>query len=801
MNIQNVGCDQFAGIQRKNIEYDQGLNLIIGDNETGKSTLVDLIYFLLFKDVKLDGRTDVEFLDKYFPKKVQGPQGDVIDGVLEFETENGTYKIKKEWEKGAGTCRLVCPDGTSIKNIDQINSILTEELGYSAGVYDEIVFASQKRNQMAVKSIMCKLQKKADIDELGQTRDVLTSTLTQAALETGGVSLDKMEQMISLHMEQLSGQWDPKADAPKGGASRASYKNKWQKNVGEIAAAYYEMDEARAKQQECERLEEHVESGKLQIRQLRAKKEEVETKKEAFQKVMRVLEQKNLLCASLETAERDVQEQEKIYISWPKFEHNQEQAHLFKERLEQAVLRERFETLANKRVMYEEKKQELDSLNVVDAQDVTNYRTWSNEKQKEESKLAGMNLAAKIKQLGDTEITVKSIANDEVISGKDGSIAITEAVVVHIPGVMEMQLQPQGVDVETVKANIVKYDAKLHELQDKYGIKEFEDLQAMENQYRQVKTEAANLKNLFDTMLGDTSWETLQKQNGDIPVDVEPVEEVKRQVEQLCGRNTIDAYIGSVSAILDGYKQKYESKDALAENIRKLKLDITSKKEKLQTMAQIPEEYQNITDTDAYQTDLQGKSDVCESKIKVQEQDLRAAEIALGKYDKTAEEYHDAFTEKRLAWEAKKMEYEHWVHIHDTFLQMKESIGGNPVEDIEKNFRVYLDLISDGAVALDSIDDKMSVSLASGKHMLTYDILSEGTEETVSLAFRLAMLEHLFPEGNGLAVFDDPFVDMDAKRVKQSCRLIEKFAEKNQVIFTTCDAKYQDLMQGNVICL
>ena len=150
MNIQNVGCDQFAGIQRKNIEFDQGLNLIIGDNETGKSTLVDLIYFLLFKDVKLDGRTDVEFLDKYFPKKVQGPQGDVIDGVLEFETENGTYKIKKEWEKGAGTCRLVCPDGTSIKNIDQINSILSEELGYSAGVYDEIVFASQKRNQMAV---------------------------------------------------------------------------------------------------------------------------------------------------------------------------------------------------------------------------------------------------------------------------------------------------------------------------------------------------------------------------------------------------------------------------------------------------------------------------------------------------------------------------------------------------------------------------------------------------------------------------------------------------------------------------
>jgi uncharacterized protein YhaN len=41
---------------------------------------------------------------------------------------------------------------------------------------------------------------------------------------------------------------------------------------------------------------------------------------------------------------------------------------------------------------------------------------------------------------------------------------------------------------------------------------------------------------------------------------------------------------------------------------------------------------------------------------------------------------------------------------------------------------------------------------------------------------------------------------MDPKRVEVSCKLIQKYAEKNQVIFITCDEKYKKLMpNGNII--
>lgn len=140
-------------------------------------------------------------------------------------------------------------------------------------------------------------------------------------------------------------------------------------------------------------------------------------------------------------------------------------------------------------------------------------------------------------------------------------------------------------------------------------------------------------------------------------------------------------------------------------------------------------------------------------------------------------------------------------NIHAVFSKIKKETSGNPIEGIEKKFNEYLSVITSGGVKLESMNDKMDVNLSSGVNALTYDILSDGTKDTISLAFRLAMLEQLYPEGEGLAIFDDPFTDMDDERVSQACGLIQKFSERNQVIFTTCNRKYNDLLSGNKISI
>lgn len=125
----------------------------------------------------------------------------------------------------------------------------------------------------------------------------------------------------------------------------------------------------------------------------------------------------------------------------------------------------------------------------------------------------------------------------------------------------------------------------------------------------------------------------------------------------------------------------------------------------------------------------------------------------------------------------------HWLHIKEVFSEQKEGIRNNPMQDIADSFVRYLSIISAGRVSSEFPEaNKLDMNIYSNDNLLDFRKLSEGTKETVSLAFRLAVLDHLFPEGGGIIVFDDPFTDMDAERAAQSCKLIKECAARHQVI-------------------
>jgi uncharacterized protein YhaN len=120
---------------------------------------------------------------------------------------------------------------------------------------------------------------------------------------------------------------------------------------------------------------------------------------------------------------------------------------------------------------------------------------------------------------------------------------------------------------------------------------------------------------------------------------------------------------------------------------------------------------------------------------------------------------------------------------------------------LSRRFAENLAALSSGKVVPEFPDEaRLQMTIYSDDRQLDYGKLSEGTKDTVFLAFRLAVLDHLFPEG-GVIVLDDPFADMDPQRVSRSCALLKEYAARHQIIVLTCRDEYLPLLEGNQVML
>ena len=788
MRIKEIRCEQFAGLHDRAYIFEDGLNLIIGENESGKSTLVDLLYHLFFQNANLDGRKDKAFTTCYFPRTTGHYQGDAIDGVLRFETTEGSYKLSKEWAGKTGSAKLTLPDGTVMRDTVKINALLKELLGYGKGVYDELVFASQRRPQSILAGLLG--------GEASGNVSELASTITKAVMETGGVQLDAMEKELRDTVSSYEGHWDFEADMPEGGKKRG-IGNRWQKGVGSILSAYYEKEEAAEKKSSAEEAEKRVDAINAE---LQSQKQALAKLRDTGERFSRVRSQIATLSANkqlLEKEELALEDMQTALREWPQKADALGRAKNLREEWSQAEIYEKHQYVRALQTEREDKQKRFDEIGEIRPEDAAQAIDLTKQIEKRETRLRGMNLSAQIRQLGNAEIQVKSAASGNLLDISGGTFDITEAVEICIPGVAEIQLAPKGVDVSAIHRELTEKRAQLSELLAAYGAESAEQLQEQQREWSDLNRDLKSLAECITAALGETAWETLQAEAAVLPANIRSKTAVKADISALCGGKSLDAFIGGISSTVEAYTQKYGNPKTLAAETNDQADTVHKLRDNAGNAETVPEEFAGIQDADEYDASLKNQIKGKEDRLEDLRAELSAAEKALG--DKSAEEYADDYNKAKDAFERQLAEYRRWKHILNEFIKLKNSSQNNPLEDVERAFGENLAILSGGTIRLNEIREDLGSSISSGKSLLSADILSDGTKDTVALAFRLAVLKHLFPDGGCVAVFDDPFTDMDPKRTAQACRLLQSFAENNQVLFISCDEKYTDLLHGNVI--
>lgn len=785
MKIKSVSTDQFAGLMDKSISFEDGINVVYGKNESGKSTLVNLIYNTLFTPSKL--KSNSEFNKAFFPvnNEKRKVSYDTVDGTVKFTVADNIYKIQKSWGFDSFS-KFREGDEPLVKNGDVIRERLHEILSYNESLYRDVVFSDQVKSIDALKKFL-------DSKE-NDTKKDLADVMAKTVSETDGISADAILKKVQEKIDDMSKRWNIEKDGPQKQGNGKNYVN-----GGAVWQSYFKLMNAQTNLNNFNQLklnydyliakynsvQKRYEEKSDELKELNSSKSDIKRKNELNTLVSSLKNEKGRLFDDLK--------------KWQESESDFKTLEFLLAEYENAYTVEKYKEAKKVSQKISEYDAELKALGEVDSADAQNSKALESKIKNLELKLRGMNIIANINLLNGSDVLVTSLATGNKIEVLGGIANIEEAVKIVVPDILEITLSPADVNVDEIKSEIDRMKKELSEILNKYRVKCADELKEQSDKISYLEIQIEKEQNKLNLIVSGSTFAEIEEKAKNIPTDIRSSEEVKLDINKVCAFDNAKNVKYASQENINNFKSKYTSVEELSNKITEKQNEITKNQDELDGI-EIPEKLSTIRDIDSYINTVEAEAEAAETKRNDILKRKIQAEAEFEMQDEDA--LTDAKEKAEEELETKKAELKHWLHIKEVVVELKNSINANPMDDVADSFKKYLGIITDGKISTefdDKEDGNVNVSVYTSDKSVDFDKLSEGSKETVALAFRLAVFDHLFPDGDGVIVFDDPFVNMDADRTEKSIELIKGFAKKNQVIFLTCKEEYKTLLQGNRI--
>ena len=136
----------------------------------------------------------------------------------------------------------------------------------------------------------------------------------------------------------------------------------------------------------------------------------------------------------------------------------------------------------------------------------------------------------------------------------------------------------------------------------------------------------------------------------------------------------------------------------------------------------------------------------------------------------------DSYTEK----------YETLKSTEQLLKKAKESFSSSYLQDMVQGFNTYLDII-DNKNMNTNVDIKLDVKVDVNGAQKEIKYFSAGYKDLIYICMRFSLINALFKEESPFVVLDDPLVNLDEEKIKKALEVINKFAEKYQIIYFVCN--------------
>ena len=806
MILKRLKLNPFGFFADKQVSFDAGLNVVLGANEAGKSTLFNAVRCALIRT-----RLKKPEFEKHLSRFLDVGGGDTLRVEIGFETASGKHTLKRRWGPHPAS-ELVLPNGGSITDDDAIKTALESELPAKQGTFSKILMTGQAELMATVDALS-----REGGEALTDLADILRKTLE----ETGGVSADRFKIRLEEEIASSFSHWDAERSCPEKNRGIA---NPWIQGVGTILAAYYRVETLKAELGRAREVEDGLDEANGRLRAIMAKAAErdrflSENKKAAADAV-----EKRALEAQLEILKLEQDKLVRANREWPVAESKAKELEkkidgfenrrspLEKEKREAGkqdagrALRERMARIESKKKILREAEEKVSAARRPEGKTLDAARELTSRIALLKKTAESGKLSVRIAARRPVELAVR----EDFAQERDLRLKAGEAAEIGASGRVRIESADMEVEIKSGDAGPADRDRRLAEAESamekilsSLGVS---GLAEAEEELRSAELLAASAKlarqNLEDELSGD-ALPALEKAFAALgpaaetrsPAAIE-TELARLDVEHQAAVREAKELREKIAEWVSAHGTPEKLLDALT--------DVRGKQTGLQTRitscAPLPKGFAEaesfLREYDKARDDLRECAERRNAVL------IRITELAGSAPEEASEELALELEEAEFRFQAALRRGDGLKRVRSLTEKILATSDAAVFSGMQRELESLVSSMTDNRYKKVDMEGSFPSALEradGGK--LDWNRLSAGTKDTLALALRLAMAAHFIGKEGGFLMMDDPLVDMDPKRQSAAAAALKEFAAKRQLIVFTCHPGSAELLGGNRILL
>lgn len=813
MRLIKLILHPFAGTVNKTYDFHSGLNVIYGQNEAGKSTIVKALQLALLTSTNL---TKTELKSQILSFIPIG--GDTINIDLNFEVGGIEYELKKSWGvNNISSLNIVGQAG--INNADIIQEDLLKLLNLNKSTVRDIIFTNQAKIASTIEGIT---KDKEIVNSLDQI-------LRGAILNNGGVNPENLKHQLTSEFEKLTDNWFLDNDSPIiKKDNKGAYENKWLNGVGEILKIAYTLHdkhkalEARLKYDEnyttnanaVNDLKGIVSNDKLFI-ESNAPLVESLTKRKEINLEIEAISNKKVLLKEAQINWNSINANLPLLINAQ--ESDQEQLAKLKEEFENARLSTdsaskiaRFENILKLKKEVESVQILYKDIQVVSDKDIEEVKAIYDPLLAAQTTLNGLEAAQKFvvnilpKSNFDVDIQHSAGLSEKtnLSQGKTITLEVNKGFV-YSSAEVTIEVKSLTDQINELSTKIANLSANFQTALVKFSVPTFQELTLLNEQYNAAATKYNTAKLTYENALVGSSFEVLE----------EEVNKLKnlhktRELKELDG--LVNGLIGKIATgekeieKFNEQKTKYEANYESLDKVDEIRLGVIQEERLANSkLTNLPSIDPGL-DIDAFRNDYgEALLRMKDNEGALKKLELERATLEGGQPEVLASELQD---EIDLLIRQKNQKVEEAIAIKKVLVKLNQILDRapvNPYQNYENNLTQYLNTLSGGKYEVTTNGDVTPsvIKNSNTNLLLPIELLSEGTSGVLGLSLRLAMADYYLANQNGFLAFDDPMVHFDEGRQAHASQCFQQYAENKQILIFTCHQSHANQLGGHLISL